>query len=327
MNKKAITQIVKAIKKANKIALFHHVGPDGDTLSSSYGLMKALQAKFPNKEIKWLADTKSYKRRFGYIVKDFKDVIETIDESWLAIIGDNTVKDRIYKSEEYIKAGIKVCFDHHTNDINFEHDIYWSEPKLGASSVQAFEIAKKLKVPFNSEIALGILFGILTDTFNFTYSLADTWPIGAAKELMKYIKNKDMDNMYKEMRKKTLSDVKFQAYALSNFKIESEFAYLKITVEDQKKLGVRPDQISRVNLIGNIDGIKVWSFFIEDSENDMIRCSLRSNGFPVNEVAKVFGGGGHIRASGIKLPMDWKASTKVIAETKKQLKKYKTSLK
>lgn len=315
-------EISKLIKKSKKIVLFHHVKPDGDSLSSSYGLMKAIQAKFPKKEVKWVADVKFIKKAFPFLISDFSDVIESVDNSYTAIIGDNAVEARIFGSEEYKKAGNKICFDHHRNEIDFEYDLYWQEPTLGASSVQAYDIAAALKVPFTDHIALSMIFGILTDTYNFTYSLADTRPIKAAMELMKYIKNETMDNMYKEFRKRTKSDLAFQAFALSNYKIESGIAYLKITTAEQKKLKLNSDQVARVNMIGNIEGVHAWMFFIEDKKNKMIKVSMRSLGLPVNEIGSVFGGGGHNRASGIKLPLDWKEADKVILEAKKQLKKY-----
>lgn len=53
-----LKQIVKEIKKANKIALFHHVHPDGDSISSSYGLLLAIKSKHPNKEVVFVADKK-----------------------------------------------------------------------------------------------------------------------------------------------------------------------------------------------------------------------------------------------------------------------------
>ena len=317
-----IKKIVKQIKKANKIVLFHHVNPDGDTLSSSYGLMRALQLRFPNKEIKWFADKERIRSQFSYIVENFNDTIDKVDESWTAIIGDNAVEDRIYGSEEFLKAGFKICFDHHTNIINFKHDLYWREPTLGASSVQAYYIAKALKVNFDSKTAISMLFGILTDTFNFVYSLNDTRPMEAATELMKFIERDELDNMYKQLRKRTQDDIAFQAFALSNYKVDDKVAFLKIKDSDLKKLKINVDQAARVNLIGNIEGIEIWMFMIEDKENKQIKISLRSLGAPVNEIANKFNGGGHIRASGIKITNDWKVADEVIKESKKQLKSY-----
>ena len=317
---KQAKKIAKLIKKSNKIVFFHHVKPDGDSLSCSYGLMKAIQKKYPEKEVKWYADIDFIKTNFNFLISDFKDVIKKLDSSWTAIIGDNAVSERVFGFKEFKKAGTKICFDHHVNTINFDCDYYWPEPTLGASSVQAYEIAKAAKVPFNNEIALSMIFGILTDTYNFTYSLAETWPLKASIGLMKYIDNESMDKMYKSYRKRTQKDLAFQAFVLSNYKIKEGVAYLKITDKDQKQLNLNADQVNRVNLIGNIEGVHIWMFLVEDKENNTLKVSLRSLGFPVNELAKKLGGGGHKRASGIKLNLDDYKPEKIIKNTIKDLK-------
>lgn len=318
---KILKDINKIIKKSEKIVLFHHVNPDGDSLSSSYGLMKALQLKYPNKEIKWIADKEYLQSAFGYMLENFDDAIETIDETWTAIVGDVAIKDRIYKYDEFYKAGKKIVFDHHTNEKDIECDVYWQDSSLGASSVQAYWIVKNNKIKLTSKVALSILFGILTDTGNFIYSLNDKRPIDAASELMSFIERPHIDQMHKDFRKRTLQDVNFQGYALSNFISNKGLAYLKIKDKDLTKLKLTSSQARRVNLIGNIEGISVWMFLVEDKENDSIKISLRSNGFPVNEIASKFDGGGHVRASGIKIKNDWKKADEVIDWTIKQINK------
>ncbi|RTZ68772.1 MAG: hypothetical protein DSZ21_01130 [Tenericutes bacterium] len=51
-----IDKIISLIEQNDKIAIFHHKRPDGDSISSSYGLLLALQKKYPNKKIVYLAD-------------------------------------------------------------------------------------------------------------------------------------------------------------------------------------------------------------------------------------------------------------------------------
>jgi len=56
---------------------------------------------------------------------DFKNnTVESIDESYLAIIGDCSDPARTYKGEELQKAGTKIIFDHHRNDAAIESNIF-----------------------------------------------------------------------------------------------------------------------------------------------------------------------------------------------------------
>ncbi|MGL5308486.1 MAG: DHH family phosphoesterase, partial [Metamycoplasmataceae bacterium] len=53
----------------------------------------------------------------------------------------------------------------------------------------------------------------------------------------------------------------------------------------------------RVDFIANIEPYVIWIFFIEQ-ENGDIRVRLRSSTYNVHQIAKIYGGGGHEKASG-----------------------------
>lgn len=55
-----------------------------------------------------------------------------------------------------------------------------------------------------------------------------------------------------------------------------------------------------VNIMAGIEGIDVWANFTE-TQNGEVYCELRSNGLNINAVATLFGGGGHLQASGCTL--------------------------
>ena len=318
-------QIASKLKEANKIIIFHHLLPDGDSLSSSYALLVAMKNKFPEKTIKWVADKEFINKRFPYLGIKFDDVIsgEEVDKTWTSLIGDNAVLERIYGSEIYMKAGTKLCFDHHRNNINFAADVYWQESDLGASSIQAFYIARELEVEYSSKDAILALYGILTDTGNFQFSLADPRPLEAAAELMKFIKNDDLDKVYQAMQVKTPKDIAIQAYVLGNYVLEKGVAYVKWDKEIQDKLNIDANDCARVNLIANIEGSGAWIFFIEYPEDKKIRVEFRSLGLPVNKVAIKFGGGGHIRASGASIDVDWNKADEIVKTTQEALKVFK----
>lgn len=324
MNNEKIIEIKNKLVESDKIVFFHHVKPDGDSLSSSYALVEGMKSKFPEKTIKWVANVEFIKERFPFLNISFEDVIsgEEVDETWTSIVGDNAVLERIYGNEIYQKAGVKICFDHHRNNINFDTDVYWQDYTMGASAIQAFLIGEALEIEYSSRVAILALFGILTDTGNFQFSLADPRPLEAAARLMKYIDNDDLDAMYQGMKKKTQESIGVEAYALNNYVIDGRVAYVRWTDETQKELGVKPDDVARVNLIANIEGADAWIFFIEYNDEDHIRVEFRSLGLPVNEVAIKFGGGGHLRASGAKLPIDWNKATEVVETTKAMLKEW-----
>jgi nanoRNase/pAp phosphatase (c-di-AMP/oligoRNAs hydrolase) len=132
-----------------------------------------------------------------------------------------------------------------------------SHKNLGASSVQVYMIAKKLKIKFTNHIAISILFGILTDTFYFTHSLNDIRPLEAAKDLLSFINKITIDNVYKNLKKRTIDDIKFQKYVLNNMKIKKNVSYFKLNDKNIKKLGIDIAITKKPNLIGNIENVKI----------------------------------------------------------------------
>ena len=313
-------KIARMIEENDKIVLFHHLLPDGDSLSSSYSLLKAIQSKYPNKTVKWIADKEYIQRRFPYLGITFEDTITEVDETWLSIVGDVSNQARIFGGDQYVKAGKKICFDHHTNPIDMEVDIFWHEPTYIASAIQAYEIEKEMGIKFDSKQAILSVFGIITDSGRFAYSLANPTPLRWAAELFEHIEDKDLDALYQAMNNRSAKDVKFQGWALSNFKMENNVSWLEIKQEDLDELGIKSDDAARVNLIGNIEGVDAWIFFIQYP--DWIRVEYRSLGTPVNEVAKQFGGGGHIRASGCKI-QSFDEVDAIVKATQEAVRKFK----
>ncbi len=314
-----LKKITKLIQQNDKIALFHHINPDGDTLSSSYGLALALKEAFPKKEIKVVANEEELFSRFKFINFKKEMFINKIDKSWLAIIGDASIYDRIDRCEEFVKAKKKICFDHHQNESDDKFDLYWREPTWIASSLQAVEIAKELKVKFNEEIAYHLMIGILTDSGNFAFSLADPSPVKTYAFLLKFIENKTMDKFFKEIKKRTAKDIKVEKFMLNNLEYNDGVITLKVTQQDLDILGIKEKDIKiKVNKLGNIEGYNIWALFteVEEEGKKYIKGSLRSNGPDVSQVAAKHNGGGHKRASGVK-GKDWKEVEIIIKELKK----------
>ncbi len=78
--------------------------------------------------------------------------------------------------------------------------------------------------------------------------------------------------------------------------------------------GVTPLEASQlVSLLGNIDGIVAWVFFIEEERE--IRVRFRSKGPVINVVAKRYGGGGHPLAAGASIA-SWEEADRVIEDVK-----------
>lgn len=319
-----IAKIIQMISKHDKIAIFHHNNIDGDSLSCSYGLLLALKEKWPAKKIVWIVNEAEMAKNFPFFTYDKKVVKTSIDNSYLAIIGDTAAEKQVFNYPELIKATKIICFDHHQNDINIKHDLFWSEPNYSASALQAIEIIEHLDIKLNEEIALALMIGIITDTGNFAYSLNDPKPPQYFAKLLTHISQAKMDWWWNNFRARTLNDIEITKVFYENLKFKEHVAYV---VFDQK-LSKRFQDVNfkiKISNIANIVGYPIWCLFVY--EDDILKIHLRSNGPDVSKLAITYGGGGHIRAAGAKVAKDKIAIDKIVTSLNEIAAKYQKAKK
>ena len=121
-----------------------------------------------------------------------------------------------------------------------------------------------------------------------------------------------------------ISEVKLQGYIAQNLVVtENGFAYIKVNEDIIKEFGV--DSASPGNMINNfnyINEILAWAFITEDKKNDIIRITMRSRGPVINDIASMFNGGGHERASGARVKTEEEVD-KLIYELDNRCKDYR----
>lgn len=295
-----INKIIDKIKEYQNIALFTHILPDGDSLSSSYGLALALKENFPEKNIKVVTDLKYLKKAFPFFKMNKSMFTNSIDESYLSIMGDAALKSRILKYDEFHKGKEKIVFDHHINSSNVEPAIFWHEPDYSASSIQATEIALALKDSYKEETALALLFGILTDTGFFRYSFNDAKAPYIYSKIVSMTTEKAMNDLFTAMSAKTIKDIEVQKYIFENVKYKKNVSYVYFDEKFIKKYGYNAIKM-KLNSIANIDKKDVWVFFFQMNGSDVpIKVSIRSANKDINAIANKHMGGGHLRAAGAK---------------------------
>ena len=106
-----------------------------------------------------------------------------------------------------------------------------------------------------------------------------------------------------------------------------QITFTYITEEDLNKLELKKYESDILaNLGRDMEGVEVAIFIRKyDEEN---RVSLRSNNVDVNEVAKVFGCGGHKNAAGISSTMEFNIlKEQLIKEVGKKIDEWNTSSK
>ena len=197
----------------------------------------------------------------------------------------------------------KILIDHHLNPSPDFANVVISYPQISSTSELIFRAI--CRMGHFSDINLGcaecIYVGMMTDTGGFTYNSNHEEIYSIIYELIKL--GVDKDDIYRKVYNTFSADrMRLMGYCLyKKMKIYPEYQAALITLT-QKELHEfnydNGDAEGFVNIPLSIEGINFTVFMREDP--DKIKVSLRSQGtFPTNKFAsEVFGGGGHLNASG-----------------------------
>ena len=301
-HQKEYRNIVNAIKRYDRIAIFRHNTPDFDALGSQLGLYHWIKDNFPNKEVIYTGDN-----HVVYEGRVFPSMMKVnakwFDEPFLAIMVDVANTPRI-SDPRYKKAKYKIRIDHHPE---IEH---WGRIKLiDTSFVACAEILASMfiylekKYVLSKETARNLFIGIDGDSGGFKYQHTSAHTFAIASHLID--KGLDVTEINQTMFHKQMNELELKKYALNNYKLSPHgVAYYIVTDELQKSLKIETEQGKEcLALFQNTEGINCWMSVTEDTTDPHFRwrVSVRSNTTPINETCSHFGGGGHPNASGARL--------------------------
>jgi len=287
-------KILKCIKKYDNIVIARHIGADPDALGSSIGLKEIIKYNYPNKNVYAVGNPAGRFRYLGMMDR----LPENID-NFLLIVTDTPDKKRV-EGVDVDSFKYKIKIDHHPFIEEF-CDIEWIDDTSSSASQMIIELALKCNLKIPLEAAEKLYIGVVGDTERFLHNYTTTKTFDLVSNLIKKT-NLDFTSLYSKMYLRSLSDIRFNGYLASNLVVtENKLAYIKLDDKILKEHKV--DASTAGNLINNfynIDEVLVVAFCSQDIANNYIKCSIRSRGPVINEVASHFNGGGHALASGAK---------------------------
>ena len=298
------------IENADNIVIITHVGPDGDAMGASLGLWhflmtieKTPQVIVPTPFPNFLAWMPGANKTLVYKF-DKEKADEHIQKADLIFLLDFNAASRMDKMADAVLASKarKVMIDHHLQPENIANIII-SYPEISSTSELIFRLI--CRMGHFSDINLGcaecIYTGMMTDTGGFTYNSNHEEIYSIIYELIKL--GVDKDDIYRRVYNTFSADrMRLMGYCLyKKMKIYPEYQAALITLTQRELHEFNYDNGDAegfVNIPLSIEGINFTVFMREDPGK--IKVSLRSQGsFPTNKfAAEVFGGGGHLNASG-----------------------------
>ena len=309
-------KIYNEIKKYPVIVIARHMGADPDALGSQFALRELIKNKFPDKQVYAVGNPSNRFRFMGGL-----DKVDDIDyDNTLLIVLDTPDIKRIDGVDlEKYKYVIKI--DHHPIvDLYGGIELVDENSSSTCQLILEFIFANWLNI--NNEIAKNLYLGIVSDTGRFMHGYTSQRTFELVNKLLK-VSKLDFTSLYQSLYMRPLEEIRFQGYIYENMEVtDNGLAYIKITEDLLKEYGV--DSASAGNIISELSFVSevlIWAFFSEDKKSNLIRANIRSRGPYVNEVASIYGGGGHKLASGARL-VDWEQANELISELDEVAKNY-----
>lgn len=324
MGKATINELAAWLKAHDDFVLIGHVVPDGDTAGSCMAAMLALQA----------LGKKAFVCLPGGVAKLYchypqGDAILSTDEPMpftpkTAFVLDVSEEKRMGDAAAmYDQCEAHAMLDHHETNEGFG-EIWHVDGVRIATGELVLELIEALGVELTRDMATWLFVAISTDSGHFKFGgTAPSTMYAAAKLLDAGV---DLPRVSRELwNTRTRARTQLMGVALAQLHVSEDglLSWSSVTNEMMEKCGATSeDKEGIVNYLLEIEGVEVA--VLAEERDDGTKFSLRSKEWVnvAENVAAVFGGGGHARAAGcmLELPID-AALEKVLAQAEIALRK------
>jgi phosphoesterase RecJ-like protein len=303
MRPKIIQRILDGIRESQKVCVVGHVRPDGDCIGSQLGLALALQNQ--GKTVCcWNEDPVPDK--LAFLDPDHLITRPEPDLSFACVIAtDSASFERLGGVGRHIQQReLLINIDHHQSNTRFG-DLNWVSPSQPSTGELIYRLLVAAKWPITPAIANCLFTAVSTDTGSFQYPTTRPGTYYVAGKLVE--RGADLSRICNQVYQSyPLSRVQLLRHVYNNFRLvhDNRIAYFWLKKSDYTRTGAGADDSEGlIDHIRDIEPVVVACMF-EEIDAELTRVSLRSKSSQVNvnEVAKLFGGGGHPAAAGARVP-------------------------
>lgn len=275
-----------------------HVSPDGDCLGAALALARALRTL--GKDVTVLSQD-GVPDHYRFLPDSQTVLAETPRRDFaVGVLVDSDAPKRAgVCSEAVLSAPLLARVDHHLSTDDFGQ-IQIAYTNVSSTCELIVELFGANDIPIDSESATLLLAGIIFDTggFRFPNASANTFEIASQLARLGASPSAVAREIFES---RPLRAAKLLGRALSSMQPteDGRIVWAEIKHADYTELGAKDtDTEGVVNAVAAVKGPKVAILFRE-VEPGTIRISLRSReGVDVNQIARVFEGGGHAAAAG-----------------------------
>lgn len=314
--------IVNCILKSNRIAITFHISPDGDSLGSSLALLQGL--KKLSKDA-YILSSEGVPEVYSFLpgVEECNRKVETLQpDTDCVIVLDCGDVDRIAgQMDVNQKSYLLINIDHHVSN-DLYGDLNYVDTKASAMGEIVYEMLNLMDIALDKEMSICLYTSIVADTGGFKYSNTTATTHKIAGELIN--RGIDFNSIHRAIfENKKFERVKLYGKVIDTMTLlcERRLCVMEMHKSMLEALGMEASDTSDVVALGTeLQGVEV-TLLLKEVENG-VKASLRSKSVvDVRKVAELFGGGGHIRASGVAMNTSLAdAKQKIIEALEKELR-------
>jgi phosphoesterase RecJ-like protein len=295
-------EIVKCLNESNHFLVTTHIRPDGDSLASVLILCAILEHLGKTHQIV-LDDTIPHKLDFlkGADHINIYGNELPFDPMPVVLVLDSSDLDRIGRVINLFQnEALVVNIDHHPGNARYGH-INLIDSQKSSTVELVYPLIDIAEVPWTPELATLVYTGILSDTGRFLFANTSAEALTICAEMVKKGAEPSLisELLYNRVNPQTM---RAYARALSSleFHLDDQVTCIHLSNDILCQQG-RIDTEGFVDTIAGIEGVKA-AFFMMEYAPEKYRVSFRSKGeVDMNALAGIFGGGGHVRASGCNI--------------------------
>lgn len=296
------------LRQSNRVLIVMHQKPDGDALGSALALSHYCGDigkphdvfcvhKAPD-HYGYLPHIERINTNPELLTHGSHDTLVTLDSGDLVYAGIYEHLEKRMRPEH-----LMINIDHHPTNTHYG-DINIVDPDSSSASEIMYHFLRHVDHPMDSDIATLMLTGIITDTGGFSNLATTSSSLDVASDLLSR-GARIWDIQANTSKNKSINALKVWGIILSRLrKHESGVVSTILTLDDLAKHSTTVEHIEGIaNFLNSIEGARAV-ILISEVEKGKIKVSMRSTtpGVDVSRLAQTFGGGGHMKASGLSLP-------------------------
>jgi bifunctional oligoribonuclease and PAP phosphatase NrnA len=303
-----VQEVARALREARRVILTTHLNADGDGSGCEAALLSLIEEAGGEA---WIVNPTPFPEPFRFLVHDQTRILhagsgeaaERCRDADLCVVVDTGEKSRIGRVKPLVDHLPLVIVDHHPPGEDALAGVSLRDPSAAAAGELIHDLALELGGPWTRSVVEGIYVAILTDTGSFRFSNASPGAHRVIADLIE--RGASPDLLYRRVYGEVpIRRIQLLGATLPTLEVAGGGGTAWMTVPSARfdELGCTSEDLDgMVDYPREIEGVEVGLLFRE-IEPGQVKVSFRSNStVDVNAIAREFGGGGHVRASGALL--------------------------